>query len=98
MKARESALTSRLYQPVLVDAQSGQVTDRRRLPWYLSALFLSQPLHFGDYGGAWMKFLWALLDIATIIVLGSGVYLWLRRGATAGKATRAAAGSGVEAL
>ncbi len=27
-----------------------------------------------------MKILWALLDLATIVVLGSGVYLWLRRG------------------
>jgi uncharacterized iron-regulated membrane protein len=26
-----------------------------------------------------MKILWALLDIATIVVLGSGLYLWLRR-------------------
>jgi uncharacterized iron-regulated membrane protein len=27
-----------------------------------------------------MQILWALLDIATIIVLGSGLYLWLKRG------------------
>jgi len=26
--------------------------------------------------------LWALLDILTIVVLGSGLYLWLKRGAT----------------
>jgi len=26
-----------------------------------------------------MKILWALLDIATIVVLGSGLYLWLQR-------------------
>jgi uncharacterized iron-regulated membrane protein len=26
-----------------------------------------------------MKILWALLDIATIIVLGSGLYLWVKR-------------------
>ncbi|MGH1561069.1 hypothetical protein ACRAWD_31825 [Caulobacter segnis] len=24
----------------------------RRMPWYAQALLLSQPLHFGDYGGA----------------------------------------------
>jgi uncharacterized iron-regulated membrane protein len=77
------ALTSRLYKPVLIDAQTSQITDRRALPWYLTALLLSQPLHFGDYGGAWMQFLWAMLDIATIFVLGSGLYLWLKRGARA---------------
>jgi len=44
---------------------------------------VSQPLHFGDYGGMPMKILWALLDIATIVVLGSGLYLWLRKGVQA---------------
>ena len=78
-----TALTSRLYQPVLVDAQTTEVSDRRALPWYLKALLISQPLHFGDYGGTWMKLLWALFDIATMIVLGSGLYLWFKRGAPA---------------
>jgi uncharacterized iron-regulated membrane protein len=81
----ESPLTARLFKPVLVDAQTAQVTDSRALPWYVTALLLSQPLHFGDYGGTPMQILWALLDIATIIVLGSGLYLWLRRGARAGE-------------
>jgi uncharacterized iron-regulated membrane protein len=71
--------SARLYKPVLVDAQTGEITDRRKLPWYLTGLLLSQPLHFGDYGGQAMKLLWALLDLATIAVLGSGLYLWLRR-------------------
>lgn len=76
----DSPLTSRLFKPVLVDAQTAKVTDSRTLPWYVTALLISQPLHFGDYGGMPMQILWALLDIATIIVLGSGLYLWLRRG------------------
>ncbi|RBP39523.1 putative iron-regulated membrane protein [Eoetvoesiella caeni] len=72
-------LTSRTLKPVLVDAQTLQVTDNRPLPWYMTALLLSQPLHFGDYGGMPMKILWAALDIITIILLGSGLYLWLAR-------------------
>jgi uncharacterized iron-regulated membrane protein len=75
----DRALTARLVKPVLVDARSGLVADQRTLPWYLSALLLSQPLHFGDYGGPGMKVVWALLDLATIVVLGSGLYLWIRR-------------------
>jgi uncharacterized iron-regulated membrane protein len=86
----DQALTARLYKPVLVDAGSGRVTDQRTLPWYLTALLLSQPLHFGDYGGAGMQFLWALLDLATIVVLGSGLYLWLKRGRSAARAADAA--------
>ena len=72
-------ISSRLVKPVLVDAQSGRVTDRVDLPWYLTALLISQPLHFGDYGGMPMQILWAVLDIITIIVLGSGLYLWLAK-------------------
>ena len=75
----DEAFSSRLYKPVLIDAATGEITDRRELPWYLTALLLSQPLHFGDYGGQAMKLLWALLDIGTIIILGSGLYLWLKR-------------------
>ncbi|MFC5548859.1 PepSY-associated TM helix domain-containing protein [Massilia aerilata] len=87
----DQALTAKLYKPVLVDAATGQVTDQRTLPWYLSTLLLSQPLHFGDYGGQGMKLLWALLDLATIVVLGSGLYLWLKRGRAAVKAGAKAA-------
>lgn len=76
-----SPLSARLLRPVLVDARTGQVIASRPLPWYLTALLVSRPLHFGDYGGIPLKVLWALLDLVTIAVLGSGVYLWLARGA-----------------
>lgn len=75
----ETPLTSKLLQPVLVDAKTAKVTAAPELPWYLTALLVSQPLHFGDYAGLPMQILWALLDIATIIVLGSGLYLWFKR-------------------
>ncbi|WP_416760819.1 PepSY-associated TM helix domain-containing protein [Roseateles sp. So40a] len=82
-------LTSRLLQPLLVDAKTSQLTAAPELPWYLTALLVSQPLHFGDYGGMPMKILWALLDIATIVVLGSGLYLWLRKPQGARKGAKA---------
>lgn len=72
-------LTSRLFNPVLVDARSGQLTAVVRMPWYLRTLEISRPLHFGDYGGLPLKVIWALLDVVTIVVLGSGLYLWLSR-------------------
>ena len=71
-----TALTARLVRPVLVDAITGEVTASREPPWTLDALLLSQPLHFGDYGGIPLQWLWATLDVLTIIVLGSGLYLW----------------------
>jgi uncharacterized iron-regulated membrane protein len=75
-------LTSRLFSPVLVDARSGALTSVVTMPWYLRALEVSRPLHFGDYGGMPLKIIWALLDLVTIAVLGSGLYLWLSRHAS----------------
>ncbi|QQV75950.1 PepSY domain-containing protein [Sphingomonas aliaeris] len=71
--------TQRLLTPALIDARTGELTAMRSMPWYMLALRLSQPLHFGDYGGMPMKIIWALLDIVAIVVLGSGIYLWLGR-------------------
>ncbi|WP_206243828.1 PepSY-associated TM helix domain-containing protein [Novosphingobium terrae] len=75
-----TALTSRLFHPVLVDARTGRLTGIVPMPWSLRALEVSRPLHFGDYGGLPLKILWALLDGVTIIVLGSGLFLWIIKG------------------
>lgn len=78
-------LTSHLLTPVLIDASTLAVTAIGERPWYMDAMGMSQPLHFGDYGGMPMKILWAALDVLTIIVLVSGIYLWIVR-RKAGKA------------
>jgi uncharacterized iron-regulated membrane protein len=75
----DTPLTEHLLTPALIDAATGELTDVRPLPWYMWALQISRPLHFGDYGGLPLKILWALLDLFTIVVLGSGLYLWLGR-------------------
>lgn len=69
-------LTAHLWTPVLIDARTLDVTAVAQRPWYMDALSMSQPLHFGDYGGRPMQILWAVLDVLTIIVLISGLYLW----------------------
>jgi uncharacterized iron-regulated membrane protein len=75
-----STLTQRLFTPVLVDAATGALERAEPLPWYLRALEVARPLHFGDYGGLTMKLLWACLDLLLIGVLATGVYLWFARG------------------
>ena len=72
-------LTSRMLRPALVHATTGALSDSRDLPWYVTTLLVSQPLHFGDYGGMPLKIVWALLDILTIVVLVTGMYLWWAR-------------------
>jgi uncharacterized iron-regulated membrane protein len=74
-----SPLTARLLKPALIDVETSKLTDSRDLPWYVAMLLLSQPLHFGDYGGLLLKIVRAVLDVITILVLGTGLYLWLRR-------------------
>jgi uncharacterized iron-regulated membrane protein len=73
----DTPLTERLLTTALVDAGTGRLTNAAPMPWYFKALSLSQPLHFGDYGGMPLKLLWAVLDLFTIAVLSSGLYLWL---------------------
>ena len=72
-------LAAKLLQPVLVDAKTATVTAAPALPWYLTALLVLQPLHFGDYGGLPLKVIWAVLDLMAIVVLSSGLYLWWAR-------------------
>lgn len=72
-------LTAKLIYPILVDAKTAKVTDSKEIPWYLKTLLLSQPLHFGDYGGLLLKVIWSILDIATIAVLWTGLVLWWKK-------------------
>ena len=73
----KTPLTAQLFSPVLVDARTGKLTAVVGMPWYLRVLEISRPLHFGNYGGLPLKIIWALLDLVTIVVLGSGLYLWI---------------------
>src|SRR3546814_18718351 len=45
-------------------------------------MYLSQPLHFGDYAGLPLKLIWGIFDLIAIILLVSGLYLWLGRRGT----------------
>jgi uncharacterized iron-regulated membrane protein len=75
----DTPLTEQLLIPALIDAETSRLTDVRPMPLSMKVLQLSQPLHFGDYGGLPLKFIWAALTLFTIVVLGSGLYLWLGR-------------------
>ena len=75
----DTPLRRELLTPVLIHASTGEVIDGEQLPWYLSALEVSRPLHFGDYGGLPLKLLWLVFDIGAIVILVSGIYLWIGR-------------------
>ncbi|MBB3034875.1 PepSY-associated TM helix domain-containing protein [Alteriqipengyuania lutimaris] len=71
--------TQYLLTPALVDARTGELTDVATMPAINQALMMSKPLHFGDYAGLPLKIVWALLTLATIWVLWTGVLLWFKR-------------------
>ncbi len=74
-----SALTAQLNTPTLVDVDQSVPVLVPQMPWYLKLLQMSRPLHFGDYGGLPLKIVWALLDLVCIVVLITGLYLWVAK-------------------
>lgn len=74
-----TALTSRLKETVLISARTGVAVMGPPKPLSITTLQLSEPLHFGDYGGVGLKIVWALLDLMAVVVLWSGLVLWWRK-------------------
>jgi uncharacterized iron-regulated membrane protein len=83
-------LKERMYQIALIDGETGEVAAVKDPPWYLQAIWLSQPFHFGDYGGLPLKLLWTLCVWLTLFITANGAWLWWdrrrrRKGRGAGK-------------
>lgn len=93
----DTPLTSHLLTPALVDAETGKLADIRPMPLSMQALMLSRPLHFGDYGGPALKIVWALLDLATMRVLWSGLLLWWGKRRSARRPVRNASAAEIPA-
>lgn len=72
-------VTSRLYYGAAVNAHSGELVASPELPVYLAAALLSQPLHFGDYGGLPLKIVWLVFGVGSVVLLWSGLVLWWRK-------------------
>lgn len=72
-------LQKRLFEIALVDATDARVDEIAQLPWYLVVTQISQPLHFGDYGGLPLKLFWAGCAWLALFVTGNGAWLWWAR-------------------
>lgn len=75
----ETPLGAHLFDGVLVNARTGQLTAVLEMPWYLRVLQFSRPLHYGDTAGLPLKIIWAALGLIVIVILVSGLYLWRKR-------------------
>lgn len=72
-------ISQRVLAIALVDAESGRVVETTGMPWYVTALLMSGPFHFGDYGGLPLQILWAFFTLVTGAVTVTGFVVWLRR-------------------
>lgn len=75
----EQTLDERLFQVMLIDASNYKIAATRQLPWYLKAIALAQPLHFGDYGGLTLKIIWTLCTWLTLFISLNGAWLWWQK-------------------
>lgn len=78
-----------IFYAVVVDARTGRVSDVFEPTGIAKAILTAEPLHFPTtFPGLIPKLVWAFFDIVTIMVLLSGVYLWI--GKLGGRAPRKA--------
>ncbi len=66
-------------QILLSSADSGGLREVVNLPFYLKALILSEPLHFGNYGGLLFKIIWLLFALCSLLVMIMGVATYWSR-------------------
>lgn len=88
-----SGYDDKLFEIVMIEAATGTITDIRPAPWYLKVIMLSEPLHFGDYGGLPLQLLWFACTWLTMFIVGNGAWLWWTRRRTSRRRTGALAGA-----
>lgn len=69
----KTPITERLAELAVVNAADGTLTQILQLPWYLKLVLLSEPLHFGDYGGLPLKIIWCLFTVGSLAVACFGI-------------------------
>lgn len=67
------AIASRISRLAVVNAHTGLLAEIVELPLYLKFMLLSEPLHFGDYGGLPLKIIWAAFAVCSLAVVLFGV-------------------------
>lgn len=72
--------TERLSELFVINAKTAALTEIVELPLYLKVVLLSEPLHFGDYGGIFLKVIWAVFTICSLGVALFGLFsFYLKR-------------------
>ena len=75
----ETGIDRFVPKPLLMDRETGAVAHRLRLPWYIQMIALSQPFHFGNFGGLTIKLIWFVFGLGLSGLALSGVWLHVKR-------------------
>lgn len=70
-----SGLGGKIYQPVLIDAETAQVLPSYEVPPYVAAMMLMMPIHAGNNLGPIANIVWHLLAWLSVAQL----LIWLKR-------------------
>jgi len=72
-------LDAKLLDVTLVDGETGAVVRKIEMPAYLQSVYVAEPLHFGNYGGLWLKLFWSLCSLLTLFITANGAWLFFDR-------------------
>lgn len=65
-----------------INATSGEIIDmvvQENTATSFNVINSMAPLHYGNYGGVWLKFLYAFLGIVSSMLVATGLALWLEK-------------------
>lgn len=65
-----------MFGLAMVDAKEPTKVTPKVAPWWIKAVLLSEPLHFGNYGGLPLKIVWSLFTVVTLGLSVSGVWVF----------------------
>lgn len=69
-------LESHMMGLVVADAVDTAQVKALELPLYLQAILISEPLHFGDYGGLPLKLLWTVFTVISLALSVTGLWVF----------------------
>ncbi|MCU1733797.1 MULTISPECIES: PepSY-associated TM helix domain-containing protein [unclassified Pseudomonas] len=75
-----------MYQSVNIHPYTGEITSSRLLSDRTPTEFVTEsmrPLHTGDFGGIWIKLIWAFFGLLLSMMVLSGLLIWSKRTALA---------------
>ena len=68
-----------LKRILFVEGDTGDVSKVVSLPWYMELMLISEPLHFGNYGGVLLKVYWTSMGLGASLIPFSGLMIFLAR-------------------